>query len=321
MIIISGASGFIGSCLVSYLNSSGITNLILIDKFDNKEKLKNLQNKHYSSLIDRDDFHTFIHENDHKIDFFFHLGARTDTGETNKSVFDKLNLNFSKDVWIYCCNNDIPLIYASSAATYGNGDLGFNDEDSETVKLMPLNEYASSKHTFDKWVLEQSSHPSFWYGFKFFNVFGPNEYHKARMASVILHAYHQLKEKGKIQLFKSHANGISDGEQKRDFIYIKDLLKVLDHFYTNKPQNGLYNLGSGKAHSFNNLALAVFKALDLSPKIEYIETPEKYRKNYQYFTEAKIDKLKNAGYTNEFMSFESSVKDYVQEYLSTEKYL
>ena len=321
MIIVSGASGFIGSCLVSHLNSNWITDLILIDKFNNKEKLKNLQNKQYTSFIDRDDFKKFIKENNQKIDFFYHLGARTDTGETDRTIFDKLNLNFSKEVWNFCCDNHIPLIYASSAATYGNGDLGFDDAHSETANLTPLNEYASSKHTFDKWALEQRSHPPFWYGFKFFNVFGPNEYHKGRMASVILHAYHQLKKNGKIELFKSHAEGIADGEQKRDFIYIKDLLKVLDHFYTNKPQNGIYNLGSGKAHSFNELAFAAFNALDINPKIEYIDTPEKYRKNYQYFTEAKIDKLRNAGYTNEFMSFESCVKEYVQEYLSMGKYL
>jgi ADP-L-glycero-D-manno-heptose 6-epimerase len=254
------------------------------------------------------------------IDFVFHIGARTDTAEFDKAVFDKLNLNYSKAIWKSCSEFKIPLIYASSAATYGMGELGFDDDEEIIPQLKPLNPYGESKNEFDKWVLQQNNYPPYWAGFKFFNVYGPNEYHKNRMASVVYHCFKQIQESGKMKLFRSHHKDFKDGEQLRDFIYVKDLVSVLFHFMLHGSENGIYNLGTGKARSFKDLAKNCFKVMEKEEKIEYIDTPVDIRDKYQYFTEAKMDKLRKAGYTKDFYSLEAGIKDYVGEYLMYQKY-
>ena len=321
MIIVTGAAGFIGSCLVAKLNSLNKTNLILVDDFSNAEKNKNLKGKLFNSKIERAEFIAWFQQNTHEITEVYHIGARTDTTEFDVAIFDKLNLNYSKSLWKICAENDIPFVYASSAATYGLGEFGFEDDHHLVEKLKPLNPYGTSKNDFDKWVLKQDSQPSFWAGFKFFNVYGPNEFHKGRMASVIFHAVNQIKKTGEMQLFKSHNPKFKDGEQLRDFVYVKDVVDVLIFMMAKKSQSGLYNLGSGRARTFNDLVTATFQAMDLKSNISYIDTPIDIRDKYQYFTQANMSKLQNAGYKKSFTTLESGVKDYVQNYLLKEKYL
>jgi ADP-L-glycero-D-manno-heptose 6-epimerase len=320
MIIITGAAGFIGSSLISKLNNKGFKDLILVDDFSSTEKNKNLENKVFAEKIEREDFLERFKNGIKNIDFVFHIGARTDTSEFNKAVFDKLNLNYSKSIWKYCSDFKIPLIYASSAATYGMGELGFVDDEQIIPQLKPLNPYGESKNEFDKWVLQQKHCPPYWAGFKFFNVYGPNEYHKNRMASVVYHCFKQIQEKGEMKLFRSHNKDFKDGEQLRDFIYVNDLVSVLFHFMLHGSENGIYNLGTGKARSFKDLAENCFKVMGKEEKIEYIDTPLDIRDKYQYFTEAKMDKLRKAGYTKDFYSLEAGIKDYVGEYLMYNKY-
>lgn len=270
--------------------------------------------------VERDNLFNWLEDNSPKIDFFFHLGARTDTTEFKKDIFDKLNVQYSKDVWMYCAMEEIPLFYASSAATYGLGEFGFEDDHGIVNSLKPLNPYGDSKNDFDKWALKEFMSPPSWYGFKFFNVFGPNEYHKGRMASVVFHFYNQLKKTGEVNLFKSHKDEYGHGEQKRDFIYIDDLINVMLHFkdaYSNSD-NGLYNIGTGSARTYNDLAKAIFMAVNREPKINYIDTPEDIRDKYQYFTEADMRKAKSAGCKVEFSSLEDTVAQYIKEYLSKE---
>lgn len=315
MIIVTGAAGFIGSCLVAKLNSLGNTHLLLVDDFSNLKKNKNLKGKLYSRKIDRAEFITWFQKTDEKVSAVYHIGARTDTTEFDVSVFDKLNLNYSKSLWNVCVRNKIPFIYASSAATYGMGDFGFDDSHNIVHKLKPLNPYGDSKNNFDKWVLGQANTPPFWAGFKFFNVYGPNEAHKGRMASVIFHAMNQIKEGGIVQLFKSHNADYKDGEQLRDFIYVKDVVDVLVFMMTNMSHSGLYNLGSENSRSFNDLAAIIFRVMNLEKQILYIDIPENIRDKYQYFTRAKMNKLRAWGYKRAFTSLEEGIKDYVQNYL------
>ena len=316
MIVVTGALGFIGSCLVKKLNDEGNTrNLMVVDDFYKQYKEPNLQNKFIREWIHRDIFLEIVKKMPAKIDFVFHLGARTDTAEQNKAIFDKLNLNYSKALWNFCTENQIPMIYASSAATYGGGEHGYKDEHKIVSKLKPLNPYGESKNDFDKWVLKQKKTPPFWAGIKFFNVYGPNEYHKGRMASVVFHTVSQIKATGKMKLFRSHKEGVKDGEQMRDFIYVKDVVDVLYFFYKQQKNSGLYNLGAGKARSFLDLAKLTFKAMDLKPDISFIDTPVDIRENYQYFTEADMSKLKKAGYNKPFYSLEKGIEDYVKNYL------
>jgi ADP-L-glycero-D-manno-heptose 6-epimerase len=244
-----------------------------------------------------------------------HIGARTDTTEFDVEVFDVLNLHYSMQVWDRCTEYGIPLIYASSAATYGLGELGYVDDHNIVDRLKPLNPYGESKNDFDKWVLEQEQSPPFWAGLKFFNVYGPNEYHKGRMASVIFHAFGQIKGTGAVRLFRSHNPEYKDGEQLRDFIYVMDVVDVILFLMNTKPASGLYNLGTGHARSFVDLARATFAALELKPDIQFIDTPEDIRDKYQYFTEADMEKLKSVGYTKKFTSLEKGVEDYVSNYL------
>lgn len=317
-IVVTGAAGFIGSCLVSYLNKKGIDDLILVDDFSRPEKEGNLKAKQYSKKIERDLFLSPEHFNG--VTAVFHLGARTDTTEFDEAIFNELNVSYSKEIWNYCTQFRIPLIYASSAATYGNGEHGFEDNEFAMEGLEPLNPYGYSKLEFDLWAIEQVEHPPFWCGLKFFNVFGPNEYHKGRMASVVLHAFEQIKQNGKLKLFKSHNPKYKDGEQRRDFIYVKDLLDLLWFWYQNQSHSGIYNAGTGKSETFLSLAHAIFKALGLQSSIEFIPTPEDIRDKYQYFTEASMTKTLEAGYTNSFTDLDSAVSDYVKNYLQVQAY-
>lgn len=315
-IIITGAYGFIGSCMVSYLNQQGFENLILVDEFDDDEKELNLLHKKYLVRVERENLFDWLLKEKTVVDFVFHLGARTDTTEFDYSIHQKLNVEYSQHIWNYCTINKIPLVYASSAATYGEGEYGYDDSHDVVAQLHPLNPYGTSKNEFDKWMLHQIARPPFWAALKFFNVYGPNEYHKARMASVIFHSFNQIKGKGKVKLFRSHKDGFEDGEQLRDFVYVKDVVSVCFWLMQNKPASAIYNLGTGEARSFNDLVKATFNGLNLSPVIEYIDMPEDIRDKYQYFTEAKMEKLKEAGYTQEFYSLEKGVDDYVRNYLN-----
>jgi ADP-L-glycero-D-manno-heptose 6-epimerase len=321
MIVITGAAGFIGSCLAKALNNQGYFDLVLVDDFSREEKSKNYENKKYGLLVERGDFHAWLKEN-HKLTYFiFHIGARTDTTEFDKSIFDELNVDYSQQIWNACVEYGIPLVYASSAATYGLGEHGYNDNHQIVEELEPLNPYGVSKNDFDKWALAQEKQPYFWAGLKFFNVYGPNEYHKGRMASVIFHAFNQIQKNGEVKLFRSHNPEYKDGEQLRDFIYVKDLIDVCLFLMKTKKHSGLYNLGTGKARTFFDLAKSTFRALDLEPNISFIDTPEDIRDKYQYFTEANMTKLRSIGYEKEFTSLEDGVKDYVQNYLSKGAYM
>ena len=320
MIIITGAAGFIGSCLVSKLNDLGQTNLVLVDDFSNSEKNKNLAGKQFYKQVGRNVFVDWFEENARFVSAVYHIGARTDTSEFDVAIFDKLNLNYSKDLWRICVQYKIPFVYASSAATYGLGEFGFIDSHKVVEKLVPLNPYGDSKNNFDKWVLKQELKPPFWAGFKFFNVYGPNEFHKNRMASVIFHAVKQINDTGSMRLFRSHNAQYKDGEQLRDFVYVKDVVEVLTFMMLERKENGLYNLGSGKASSFNALVNATFKALGKESIISYVDTPKDIRDKYQYFTEANMKKLILIGYRKSFTNLESGVKDYVQNYLIDKSY-
>lgn len=320
MIVVTGAAGFIGSCLVSKLNQEGHTDLILVDDFSSEKKAPNLKGKKYQEQVHRMQFFDWLKKNKSSVTFIYHLGARTDTTEFNTQIFDELNLNYSKEMWKYCAQFSIPLVYASSAATYGLGELGYDDNHEVIEKLKPLNPYGDSKNDFDKWVIHQTSTPPFWAGLKFFNVYGPNEYHKARMASVIFHAYNQINEKGSMKLFRSHHPNYKDGGQLRDFVYVKDVLKVCLFLMQNQKHSGIYNLGTGKARTFYDLTSNTFQALNKAIAIEFIDTPIDIRDKYQYFTEANMAKLKGIGYKEDFYSLEEGVKDYVQNYLVGTRY-
>jgi ADP-L-glycero-D-manno-heptose 6-epimerase len=320
MIIVTGAAGFIGSCLATELYRLGFKDLVLVDEFSRADKLANLDAIPQPLLVPRDALLNWLEGKENDIQFFFHIGARTDTAEFDTELLRKLNLDYSKEVWNWCCMHHVPLIYASSAATYGMGEHGFTDDPAGLSQLHPLNPYGDSKHAFDCWALEQEQKPWFWAGFKFFNVFGPNEYHKARMASVVMHAYNQIKQHGSMMLFRSHRPDYRDGEQRRDFIYVKDLLQVLLHFMEHRQNSGLYNLGTGEARSFLDLAHAVFSAMNRQPEIQFIDTPPDIRERYQYFTEADTTRLLAAGYQGGFRTFEKAVSDYVLHYLEPGKY-
>ena len=342
-IVVTGAAGFIGSCLAGFLNSAGYKNLILVDDFSHPEKEKNLDGKIFSQKIEREKFFDWLQSEKPKVDFFYHIGARTDTTEFDYSVHEHLNVEYSKKVWNYCAENKVPLVYASSAATYGAGEFGYKDDESIIEKLKPLNPYGISKNEFDKWALRQAQDgnllqasrnerdrqdnnaPVAWAGLKFFNVYGPNEYHKARMASVIFHSYNQIMKNGFVKLFKSHKKEYIDGEQLRDFIYVKDVLKICFWFlecWQRDPKtfiSGIYNVGTGKARTFVDLVKATFAGLDKETQIQYIDMPEDIRDTYQYFTEADMNKIRVAGYIQPFYSLEDGVGEYVRDYLSKER--
>jgi ADP-L-glycero-D-manno-heptose 6-epimerase len=320
MIIVTGAAGFIGSCLIQKLNELKFRYIIAVDDFSSVEKNRNLEGKVIMERVDRKDLFSWLEKNNREVEFFFHIGARTDTTEFDTAIFNELNLDYSKNVWNACVAFQIPLVYASSAATYGLGEIGYEDDESLISQLKPLNPYGDSKNDFDIWALAQTKKPFFFAGLKFFNVYGPNEYHKGRMASVIWHAFNQIKANGSLKLFKSHREDFVNGEQMRDFIYVKDLIDVCVFLMEHRKNSGIYNLGTGKARSFNDLGKATFQALGLEPAIEYIDTPVDIRDKYQYFTEANMNKLRAIGYAKPFTSLEEGVKDYVQHYLVNQIY-
>jgi ADP-L-glycero-D-manno-heptose 6-epimerase len=326
-IIITGAAGFIGSCMVQFLNTQGYNNLILVDDFSVDTKRNNWINKKYLSTVERENLFVWLDQSGQHIDAVIHLGARTDTTEFDYTIHEKLNVQYSKDMWNYCVATNTPLIYASSAATYGAGELGYNDDHDVPERLQPLNPYGVSKNEFDKWALKQNKQPVYWTGLKFFNIYGPNEYHKGRMASVIWHAFNQIQKGGVVKLFRSHRSDFEDGQQLRDFVYVIDLLKVI-HWMTELMlnstwgsfNNGLYNLGTGHARSFYDLVASTFNGLDKDANIEFIDMPMDIRDKYQYFTEANMAKLRKAGYVDEFYTLENGVDDYVRNYLATGSY-
>lgn len=320
VIVVTGAAGFIGSYLTGYLNSLGYTQLVLVDDFSNEKKSANLAGKQYVHKVHRDQYFEWHKAHPGLVKYVFHLGARTDTTEMDYEVHKRLNLDYSKQMWELCVADNIPLVYASSAATYGNGEHGYTDSHEVVEQLQPLNPYGVSKNEFDKWALKQEKQPPFWAGLKFFNVFGPNEYHKGRMASVIFHAYHQIKEKGEVKLFRSHNPNYKDGEQIRDFIYVKDVVQLCMWLMEKQPASGLYNTGTGKARTFKDLVRAIFAALQVPEQIVFVDTPVDIRDKYQYFTEADMAKVQKAGYNQPFYSLEDGVKEYVTEYLATGKY-
>jgi len=331
-IIVTGAAGFIGSYMVSYLNRKGYYNIIIVDEFSDLEKKSNYRSKRFVDFVERERFIEWIYHEPFKIDFVFHLGARTDTTEFDYSIHEKWNVEYSKKVWQYCTEKGVPLIYASSAATYGNGELGYKDDHDIVGQLKPLNPYGVSKNEFDKWALEQGDQPPFWAGLKFFNVYGPNEYHKGRMASVMFHSYSQIKETGKVKLFRSHKPEYKDGEQLRDFIHVDDvagimfwMMEVISRQLAiasgqSRLTNGIYNVGTGQARTFKDLVTAIFNSLNLKPEIEFIDTPEDIREKYQYFTEADMNKLRTAGYDKTFLTLEQGIGSYVKDFLLPHKY-
>lgn len=344
-ILLTGAAGFIGSYMTGFLNNQGYENLILVDEFDEEEKELNLHTKEFKVRVEREDLFEWLQKENPSVDFVFHLGARTDTTEFDYSIHEKLNVEYSKSIWNYCAEKNTPLIYASSAATYGSGELGYKDDHDLVTKLKPLNPYGVSKNEFDKWAIEmsqesgagnQKSTPPFCAGLKFFNVYGPNEYHKARMASVVFHAYNQIQSTGKVKLFRSHKAEYKNGEQLRDFIYVEDVCKVM-YWMMNKIRSqesgvrsqesglqpltsGLYNLGTGRARTFIDLIKPIFASMNLSPNIDFIDIPPDIRDKYQYFTEADMSKLGKAGYKEGFYSVERGVGEYVKNYLLEKKY-
>ena len=320
MIVITGAAGFIASVVAGTLNQNRFEDLVLVDDFNKTQKKENYSKKKYKFLIDRNNFIEWFENHHDKIDFVIHLGARTDTTEFDYNVFQKLNVDYTLAIWKICTEHQIPMIYASSAATYGMGELGYVDNHEIVNDLQPLNAYGRSKNEIDKWILQQTNCPPFWAGLKFFNVYGPNEYHKGRMASVILHSFGQINNTGQVKLFRSHRPDYKDGQQLRDFVYVKDVANVILWLMQHKPESGLYNVGTGKARSFFDLADNTFKALHLKTNIEFIDTPLDIRDKYQYFTEAKMDKLRQAGYDKPFTTLEDGVNDYVSNYLIGKRY-
>ena len=315
MIVVTGAAGFIASYFVQKLNNEGYNDIVLVDDFSIASKKANWENLTFSEKINRGHFFSWLEENEKHIQFVFHLGARTDTTEFDNAVLNELNLNYSRQLWRLCVKYGLPLVYASSAATYGMGEHGFEDKHELVKKLKPLNPYGISKNEFDKWVLSEDKQPYFWAGLKFFNVYGPNENHKGRMVSVVYQTFNQVSETGLMKLFRSHHEDYEDGAQLRDFIYVKDVAEILYFLMHHRNDSGLYNLGTGKARTFLDLAKATFSAMGKEPNISFIDTPTDIREKYQYFTEANIDKLRAIGYDADLTSLEEGVKDYVQGYL------
>ena len=312
-IIVTGGAGFVGSCIVKTLNDIGVSDILIVDNIQSSEKWINISNKTYTAYINKNEFINTLNEyKDYT--HIIHMGACSSTLETNFDYLYNNNYLFTKKLWDFCVKNKMCFIYASSAATYGDGRNGFSDY-TDIKQLLPLNAYGYSKHLFDMWVEKQNELPKQYVGLKFFNVYGPNEYCKNQMASMVYHGYKQIAERGIFKLFKSYNSKFLDGEQKRDFIYVKDVCKIIKFFLENPTLNGLFNVGTGKAESFNFLAKSLFQALQIIPNIEYIDMPDKLRKHYQYFTEADNRKLCEIGYNEGFYSLSEGVYDYVNNYL------
>ncbi|RLC12016.1 MAG: ADP-glyceromanno-heptose 6-epimerase [Deltaproteobacteria bacterium] len=316
MIIVTGGAGFIGSAFVWKLNSEGIDDIIIVDKLGASEKWRNLVNRHFLDYIHKDKFLNILCENRlTNISAIIHMGACSSTTERDADYLMENNYGYSKALAEWACKNNVRFIYASSAATYGDGSRTFSDDDATTATLQPLNMYGYSKHLFDLWALRNRLSGKIT-GIKFFNVFGPNEYHKGDMVSVVFKAFHQIVETGRVKLFKSYRNEYRDGEQMRDFVYVLDCVNIMWWFLQHPEATGIFNLGSGTARTWNDLAKAVFSALGRKTLIEYIEMPESIRDRYQYFSEARMEKLASAGCSLRFRSLEDAVHDYVVNYLA-----
>jgi ADP-L-glycero-D-manno-heptose 6-epimerase len=319
VILVTGAAGFIGSCLIQRLNQLGRNDLVVVDNAFTAKKAANLESKSWTLKLQREELPAWLHENHQQVEWIYHFGARTDTTEQNVELFNELNLGSSKTLWDACSRWSIPFVYASSAATYGLGDLGFEDGHDIVEQLRPLNPYAISKNDFDKWALQQEKSPPFWAGLKFFNVYGPNESHKNMMASVVFHAFNQIKETGQVKLFRSHRPDYQDGEQLRDFIYVQDVLDICLFLRKKGIPSGLINVGTGQSRTFLDLARATFAALNSPAQIKFIDTPMRLRKHYQYRTCANIKKLRTLGYTAPFTPLEDGIRSYIQDYLVPDK--
>lgn len=328
MIVVTGAAGMIGSAIVWKLNEMGIHDILLVDKLRHEDKWLNIRKRDYCDWMDRDSFLAWLATNEASNDItaVIHMGACSSTTETDGDYLMSNNYEYSKALWNYCTKRNIRYIYASSAATYGAGELGYDDEKKRDAlkKLQPLNKYGYSKKRFDDWALQQKKEPRFWAGLKFFNVYGPQEYHKGRMASMVFHTFHQYQESGKVKLFKSHKEGFEDGGQLRDFVYLKDVVNIIYFLLTHSFSPGIYNIGTGVARSFLDLSMATMRAASHNPNlkaedvVEFIPMPEDLRGRYQYFTQASMNKLKEAGYLAPMHSLEEGILDYVQNYLNQE---
>ncbi len=322
MIVVTGGAGFIGSALIAELNKRRVTDILVVDELGMDNKWKNLLNLSFADYVEKDDFLEMVVENklSAPIEAVFHMGACTSTTETNSSYLIKNNYEYTKLLAQWAVEADIRFIYASSAATYGDGSMGFSDDEEKIHHLRPLNMYGYSKQLFDLWARRTGLLKKIT-GLKYFNVFGPNEYHKADMRSFVLKAFEQIVATGKVRLFRSHKPRYKDGEQLRDFIYVKDAVDMTLFFLDNPGIGGLFNIGTGKARTWNDLVTAVFAAMDKKPDIEYVDMPESIRNQYQYFTQADVTKLKHAGYDKNQTSLEDAITDYVQNYLQKNRYL
>lgn len=319
MIVITGGAGMIGSMIAWHLNTVlGRDDIVIVDRLHHPEQWQNLCHRRYANYLDKDELFPWL-ENASHIDAVIHMGAISTTVERDFNKLVQDNIRYSQQLWAWCAGRNVPFLYASSAATYGDGTQGYNDDESQVDSLRPLNGYGYSKQFFDQWALKQVkdklASPPQWCGFKFFNVYGPNEYHKGRMASVALHSFNQFREYGMVKLFKSHVAGYEDGMQLRDFVYVKDAVAVVAHFLAHSDKSGIFNIGTGQARAFKDLATAVMSGTGHEPSIKYIDMPQDLHGKYQYFTEANMTKLRAAGYTQPFHSLEDGVRDYVQNYL------
>jgi ADP-L-glycero-D-manno-heptose 6-epimerase len=322
MIVVTGGAGFIGSALVHALNRRGEENIIIVDRLGTGDKWKNLNGLKYTDVIHKDDFYEMLIEEElpEEIDVIFHLGACSSTTEKDADYLLFNNYVYSVELARYAADNGIRFIYASSAATYGDGSQGYNDDENALESLRPLNMYGYSKQMFDLWAKRNGLLDKI-VGVKYFNVYGPNEYHKGDMRSVVHKAFGQIKETGKVKLFKSYKEEYPDGGQMRDFIYVKDAVEMTLFFMDNRDANGIFNVGTGEARTWNDLVKAIFDALGKPVEIEYIEMPQELRGKYQYFTEAKMNKIRQAGYDKPISSIEEGVADYVKNYLLGKEYL
>ena len=320
ILVITGAAGFIGSCLLAEYARKNTHHLIAVDDFTIEKKQANFVGTTDAEFIDREVFLDWFSAHAAQVDAVLHIGARTNTTEQDLAILDHLNFQYSIRIWDLCTEHQIPMIYASSAATYGNGEHGYVDDHALIPSLKPMNPYGQSKQDFDLWVLAQEKTPPFWAGLKFFNVYGPNEYHKGRMASVVMHTFNQIQATGAMSLFRSHKEGVADGYQSRDFVYVKDVVHVIVFLLEHKPNSAIYNLGSGVANPFIDLARYTFEAMGKDPKISFVDTPIDIRDTYQYYTCASMEKLNKAGYSQAFHSLKEGVFDYVQQYLLPKAY-
>jgi ADP-L-glycero-D-manno-heptose 6-epimerase len=322
MIIVTGGAGFIGSALIAELNRRQISDILVVDELGADQKWKNLRNLSFADYVEKDDFLEMVIEDklDGPVDVVFHLGACSDTTQTNASYLVKNNYEYSKLLAQWATDADIRFIYASSAATYGDGSAGFSDDEEKIEVLKPLNMYGYSKHLFDMWARRAGLFSKI-VGLKYFNVFGPNEYHKGDMMSFVVKAFEQIKTTGKVRLFKSYQPEYADGEQVRDFLYVKDAVNMTLFFFDNPYINGIFNIGTGETRTWNDLVIAVFVGMGRKPHIEYIEMPASIRNQYQYFTQADLSKLRRAGYSKQVIPLEDAIRDYIQNYLEKDLYL